>query len=86
MKHTTHKIKAHIKEKRVLPSSFIGNRRFMDQLYFDGMTICSYIGFPDLFITFTCNPKWQEIITGQLKLSPTNQPTIVSRVFKINFE
>jgi len=29
----------------VLPSSFFGSRRFMDQLYFDGMTIFSYMGF-----------------------------------------
>jgi len=72
----------------VLPSSFIGSRRFMDQLYFDGMTICSYMGFPDLFITFTCNPKWPEItrLLAKLKLSPTDRLDIVSRVFKIKFE
>jgi len=60
----------------------------MDQLYFDGMTICSYMGFPDLFITFTCNPKWPEItrLLAKLKLSPTERPDIVSRVFKIKFE
>jgi hypothetical protein len=33
----------------------------MDQLYFDGMTISSVVGFQDLFITFTCNPNWPEI-------------------------
>ncbi|KAF1883954.1 hypothetical protein Lal_00038309, partial [Lupinus albus] len=44
------------KGKRIiLPSSFVGGRRYMDQLYFDGMPICSFVGFPDLFITFTCN-------------------------------
>ncbi|KAI5434866.1 hypothetical protein KIW84_021620 [Lathyrus oleraceus] len=41
----------------VLPSSYVGSRRYMDQLYFEGMAICSYVGFPDLFITFTCNPN-----------------------------
>ncbi|KAI5387551.1 hypothetical protein KIW84_073598 [Lathyrus oleraceus] len=45
----------------VLPSSYVGSRRYMDQLYFDGMAICSYVEFPDLFITFTCNPNWPEI-------------------------
>ena len=72
----------------VLPSAFIGSRRFMNQLYFDGMTICSYMGFPDLFITFTCNPIWPEIIKvlAKLKLSPIDRPDIVSRVFKIKFE
>jgi len=60
----------------------------MDQLYFDGMTICSYMGFLDLFITLTCNPKWPKISKAliKLKLSSTNRPNIVSRVLKIKFE
>jgi len=38
------------KGKRViLPSSFVGGQRYMEQLYFDGMVICGHIGFPDLF-------------------------------------
>jgi len=46
------------------------------------------MGFPDLFITFTCNPIWPEIIKvlAKLKLSPIDRPDIVSRVFKIKFE
>ena len=42
--------------KRVILLPFIGGRRYMDQLYFDGMIICSHVGFLDLFVTFTCNP------------------------------
>ena len=50
------------KGKRViLPSTFVGSPRYMDQLYFDGMTICSHVGFPNLFITLTYNPNWHEI-------------------------
>ena len=46
------------KGKRVvLPSTFVGSRRFMDQLYFNGMAICSHVGFPYLFLAFTCNPN-----------------------------
>ncbi|KAH1034361.1 hypothetical protein GYH30_054672 [Glycine max] len=42
------------KGKRIiLPNSFIGSQRYMKQLYFDGMTICVHIGFPDLFLTLT---------------------------------
>ncbi|KAI5412414.1 hypothetical protein KIW84_057184 [Lathyrus oleraceus] len=42
--------------KRVmLPSSYVGSRRCMDQLYFDEMATCSYVGFLDLFMKFTCN-------------------------------
>jgi len=46
------------------------------------------MGFPDLFITFTCNPKWPEItkLLAKLKLSPRDCPDIVSRAFKIKFE
>jgi len=41
-----------IGKRFVLPSTFVGGRRFMDQLYFDGMAICSHVGFPDLFLTY----------------------------------
>ena len=37
--------------KRVILLPFIGGRRYMDQLYFDGMVICSHVGFQDLFVT-----------------------------------
>ena len=50
------------KGKRIiLPSSFVGSQKYMEQLYFDGMTICGHIGFSDLFLTLTCNPTWLEI-------------------------
>ena len=45
------------KGKRIiLPSSFVGSRRYVEQIYFDSMTICGHIGFPNLFLTLTCNP------------------------------
>ncbi|XP_058742338.1 uncharacterized protein LOC131614807 [Vicia villosa] len=77
-----------IGKRVVLPSSFVGDRRFMDQLYYDGMAICSKIGFSDLFITFTCNPNWPEIhrVLGPLHLKPQDRPDIVSRIFKIKFD
>ncbi|KAI5413759.1 hypothetical protein KIW84_058058 [Lathyrus oleraceus] len=72
----------------VLPSSYVGSRRYMDQLYFDGMAICSYVGFPDLFITFTCNPNWPEIqrLLGSVHLKASDHPDIISRVFKMKFD
>jgi hypothetical protein len=77
------------KGKRVvLPSSFVGGQRYMDALYFDGMAISAVVGFPDLFITFTCNPNWPEIQTLLHKdnLTPIDRPDIVSRVFKAKFD
>jgi len=72
----------------VLPSSYIGGRRFMDQLYFDGMAICSKVGFPDVFITFTCNPKWPEIVRllTPLRQRVHDRPDIVARIFKMKFD
>jgi hypothetical protein len=69
----------------VLPSSFVGSKRYMDQLYFDGMAISANVGFPDLFITFTCNPNWPEIqrLLGKLNLKAHDRADIVARVFKI---
>lgn len=60
----------------------------MDQLYFDWMTICGVIGFPNLFITFTCNSNWLEIqrLLRLMHLKLANHPYIVSRIFKIKFD
>jgi hypothetical protein len=71
----------------VLPSSFVGGKRYMDQLYFDGMAISAAVGFPDLFITFTCNPNWPEItqLLSKQNLKPHDRPDIITRVFNIKF-
>ena len=45
----------------ILPASFTGGRRYMVMNYQDAMAICRVYGSPDLFVTFTCNSKWQEI-------------------------
>ncbi|XP_030939745.1 uncharacterized protein LOC115964607 [Quercus lobata] len=45
----------------ILPSSFTRSPRYMAQNYQDAMTICRKVGYPDLFMTFTCNPKWSKI-------------------------
>lgn len=72
----------------VLPSSYVGGRRFMDQLYHDGMVICSKMGFPDLFLTFTCNPNWHEIqrVLTPLHLKSQDIQDVISRIFKIKFD
>ncbi|KAH1154351.1 hypothetical protein GYH30_049856 [Glycine max] len=77
------------KGKRViLPSTFVGSPRYMNQLYFDGMAICSHVGFPNLFITLTCNPNWLEIhrLLSTLNLKPTDRPDIVSQIFRLKYE
>ena len=50
-----------IGQKVILPSSFTGSPRYMHERTQDAMTYVRTYGRPDLFITFTCNPKWKEI-------------------------
>lgn len=69
----------------VLPSTFVGGERYMIQNYQDVMTICSWAGYPDLFITFTCNHKWTELMEflHTYILKPEDRPDLVSRLFKV---
>ena len=69
----------------VLPSKFVGGARYMIQNYQDAMAICAWVGYPDLFITFTCNHKWPELVDFLKKhgLKPEDRPDLVSRIFKI---
>ncbi|XP_042056261.1 uncharacterized protein LOC121800826 [Salvia splendens] len=46
----------------ILPSSFVGGARYMIQNYQDAMAICRWIGYPNLFITFTRNPKCLRLV------------------------
>ncbi|KAF8115382.1 hypothetical protein N665_0028s0044 [Sinapis alba] len=71
-----------------LPASFTGGARYMKNMYLDAMAICKHFGFPDLFLTFTCNPKWPEI-TRYLhprNLTAEDRPDILGRMFKIKLE
>lgn len=63
----------------VLPSSFTGGARYMFQNYQDAMTICGWAGYPDLFITFTCNQKWPELkrAINELGLKSEDIPNLV---------
>ncbi|XP_019160729.1 PREDICTED: uncharacterized protein LOC109157284 [Ipomoea nil] len=72
----------------ILPSSFTGGARYMIQNYQDAMAICRFIGYPNLFITFTCNPKWPEIqrFLEKRNLKAEDRPDIVCRVFKMKLD
>ncbi|GFW48877.1 helitron_like_N domain-containing protein [Trichonephila clavipes] len=67
----------------ILPSSYIGSPRNMQEYMQDAMTYVRHYGRPDLFITFTCNPNWEEI---QTLLLPGQQAIhrhdLTARVFK----
>ena len=55
----------------------------MQQNYQDAMAIIAKFGKPDLFLTFTCNPKSQSI-TENLPpaITTENRPDLVARAYK----
>jgi hypothetical protein len=71
----------------ILPSSFVGGPRYMQNLFQDAMSIVRVFGKPDFFITVTCNPKWPEI-QNELKegQSASDIPDIVSRIFRLKLK
>ena len=59
----------------------------MQQLYLDAMCIVARLGKPDIFLTFTCNPKWEEITENLLPgQTASDRPDLVARVFKMKLE
>ncbi|KAK1370445.1 hypothetical protein POM88_036537 [Heracleum sosnowskyi] len=51
--------------------------------------ICREYGHPDLFITFTCNPKWEEIqsaVRSSGAYDASVRPDLVARVFKMKLD
>ncbi|XP_061348988.1 uncharacterized protein LOC133294353, partial [Gastrolobium bilobum] len=72
----------------IIPSSFTGGTRYMAKNCKDAFAICRWAGYPHLFITITCNPKWPEI-TRFLKarnLNAEDRPDILCRVFKFKLD
>ena len=75
--------------KVILPSSFTGGPRYMTQNYQDAMAICRTFGNPDLFITMTANPKWEEIkdhLERSGNSSANDRPNLICRVFKMKLD
>ncbi|XP_075188624.1 uncharacterized protein LOC142288848 [Anomaloglossus baeobatrachus] len=71
----------------ILPSSFEGSPRNMQQRYQDAMAIVTKYGKPDIFVTMTCNPKWVEITEH---LEPwqhvEHRPDLVARIFRLKLK
>ncbi|KAF7844525.1 uncharacterized protein G2W53_001430 [Senna tora] len=59
----------------------------MSERFQDAMRVVGVSGKPDIFLTMTCNPSWDEIrdllLPGQL---PQDRPDLLSRVFHTKFE
>jgi len=66
----------------VLLASFPSFPRFMMQTYQDAMAILQSKGIPDVFLAFTCNLNWQEIIVElELDQIASNYLDLVGRIF-----
>jgi hypothetical protein len=72
----------------VVPSSFTGGRRYMFNNCQDAMALCKKFGYPDLFLTVTCNLKWDEIQRhlSKSKNYSTFRPDICCRVFHLKLK
>lgn len=60
----------------------------MHRMYLDCMSICKFYGFPDLFITFTCNPKKPELTRyfEKYNLRSKDRPELYCRLFKVKLD
>ncbi|KAG6679025.1 hypothetical protein I3842_14G110200 [Carya illinoinensis] len=78
---------SNVGKRIILPSSFIGGPRDMRKRYMEAMTLVQRYGKPDIFLTMTCNPNWQEI-SNELRLhkESQNRPDLVARVFRAKLE
>jgi hypothetical protein len=73
-----------IGKKIILPSSITGTPRWQIEQYQDAMTIVTRTGKPDLFVTVTCNPEWEEIQQNLLNNQKSNdRPDIIARCFNL---
>ncbi len=76
-----------IGQKMILLSSFQGGERAMGQLYQNAMAKVRKFGKRDLFVTFTCNPKWKEIIDALLSGQTTkDRLELVTRIFNLKLD
>ena len=53
----------------------------------DAMALVQTYGKPDIFLTMTCNPSWEEILNELLPgQTPQDRPDLVARVFRAKLE
>ncbi|XP_058790182.1 uncharacterized protein LOC131663668 [Phymastichus coffea] len=84
MAHSANDVNGHVSKTIILPSSFTGSPRYMQQCYQDAMAIVNETGKPDIFLTMICNPNWPEISENVLpSQQASDRPDIVARVFDL---
>ncbi|XP_058789684.1 uncharacterized protein LOC131663341 [Phymastichus coffea] len=87
MQNTAEEVGGQVGKTVILPSSFTGSPRYMQQCYQDAMALVNEKGKPDIFLTMTCNPNWPEIKENLLPGQQTSdRPDIVARIFHLKKE
>ena len=66
-------------QKMILPSSYHAGDRAMQQTFQNACALRRVYGATSLFITFTANPKWPEVV--DCMHDAMDRPDIVARVF-----
>ncbi|GBM82666.1 hypothetical protein AVEN_42526-1 [Araneus ventricosus] len=68
-------------------SELNGSSHNMQQNYQDAMAMVRKFGKPDLFLTFTCNPSWFEVLNCMEGVQrPEDRPDIIIRVFNMKLK
>ncbi|XP_073362457.1 uncharacterized protein [Aegilops tauschii subsp. strangulata] len=76
-----------IGKRIVLPGTHQGSNRDMKRRHMDAMALVQTSGKPDIFLTMTCNPSWEEILNELLPgQTPQDRPDLVARVFRAKLE
>ncbi len=70
----------------ILPSSFQGSPRAMQQNYQDAMALVRKFGKPNLFNTMTCNQQWREITENLEKWQSKYRPDLIARVYNLKLK
>lgn len=67
----------------ILQATYVGSSRQREKYAQNAMTYVPQYGRPDLFITFTCSPKWIEITQLLLPSQSSSDPhDIIAQVFR----
>ena len=74
-------------QRIVLPYTIYGTPRWYNNAFQDGMAAVRLYGAPNLFITFSCNPKCKEIQDSLLPGQKSeDRPDIVARVYQMQMK
>ncbi|XP_077277509.1 uncharacterized protein LOC143905793 [Temnothorax americanus] len=68
----------------ILPSSFMGSPRNMQERYQDAMSLVRKFGKPDIFLTMTCNPQCPEIKDNLDGCLIEFRPDLVAKTFNLD--